>query len=313
MKKNFLLLGLFLSIFTWVKGQVGQRLNPDTVLTIRLDSAVSIKGSRINVQTFINKIVSDTSFYEAFRQMKKYSFIAENHVYTYDKKNRVEGKIYRKIKHNNSGANKMQFLARQDSGKVFKKNGKYQLYTVEMFDYIFLNAYNSGFSKSEPVGRGKGTSNESYKDKLKTLLFSPGRPVKGIPFIGSKTQIFSAEMRQYYDYSFFSGTYLDSIPVYTFRVKMKPDLSSWTKDGIMIKELNTIFDKRTLQIMGRSVDMKYDNLAFDFDVKMNIEMGYFDDGETLLPTKVSYQGNWDVPFKKEERASFLIIHKGYKK
>ena len=40
-------------------------------------------------------------------------------------------------------------------------------------------------------------------------------------------------------------------------------------------------------------------------VQMNIEMTYF--GENLLPTKISYQGNWDIPFKKEERASFLVL------
>jgi hypothetical protein len=56
--------------------------------------------------------------------------------------------------------------------------------------------------------------------------------------------------------------------------------------------------------------MKLDNLAFDFDVQMNIEMSYF--GEDLLPTKITYQGNWDIPFKKEERASFLVLHKNYK-
>jgi hypothetical protein len=45
---------------------------------------------------------------------------------------------------------------------------------------------------------------------------------------------------------------------------------------------------------------------------MNIELGYFGEEKTLLPTKISYQGNWDIPFKREERASFLILHKGYK-
>ncbi|EOR96006.1 : hypothetical protein [Arcticibacter svalbardensis MN12-7] len=290
-----------------------QRFNPDTVLTIRLDSAVSIKGERINVQMFINKVTSDTSFYEAFRKMKQYSFTAENRIFTFDKKNRVEGKIYRKIFHNNQGKYKMQYLAKQDSGKLFKKNGKYQLYTVEMFDYIFMNAYNSDFVKTDATASGDKKGNESYKDKLKTLLFTPGRPVKGVPLIGSKTQIFSPNMRQYYDYTFYSGNYLDTIPIYTFRVKVKDDLSGWTKSGLMIKELNTIFDKRNMQILGRSVTMNYGNLVFDFDVKMNIEMGYFDQGETILPTKITYEGNWDVPFKKEERASFLILHKGYKK
>jgi hypothetical protein len=254
--------------------------------------------------------MNDTSFYKAFRNMKKYSFTAENNVYSYDKKDKVEGSIYRRIFHNNNGPYKMQILEKRDKGKVYKKNGKYSLYTVEMFDYIFMNAYNSDFTPSENIG-GNKESNESYKDKLKTLIFSPGRPVK-MPLIGNKTTIFTPNMRQYYDYTFFRGTYLDSIPVYVFKVKIKPNLSSWTEDGIMIKELITTFDMRNFQILGRSVDMKLDNLAFEFDVKMNIELGYFGDDQTLLPTKITYQGNWDIPFKREERASFLILHKGYK-
>ncbi|WP_256011146.1 hypothetical protein [Desertivirga xinjiangensis] len=314
-RKLLSFLFLFWLLFTVYAGTAQQikRFNPDTVLTIVLDSAVIVKAARINNQTFINKILRDTSFYEAFRNMKRYSFTAENRIFTYNKKNAVEGKIYRKIFHNNEGEYKMQFLTRQDSGSLYKKNGKYQLYTVEMFDYIFMNAYNTDFAPaSAPSGAKKG-SNESYKDKLKTLIFSPGKPIKGVPFISGKTEIFTPNMRQYYDYSYSSATYLDSIPVYRFKVSVKPDLSNWTKDGLMIRELTTIFDKRDLKILGRYVDMKYDNLAFEFDVQMNIEMAPFDGGETLLPTKISYQGNWDIPFKKEERASFLILHKGYRR
>ncbi|MBU2046947.1 MAG: hypothetical protein KJ712_09480, partial [Bacteroidetes bacterium] len=256
-----------------------------------------------------HEIVTDTSFYEAFHNMKKYQFVAENRVYTYDKKNKVDGSIYRKILHKNDGAgHHMRILEQKDGGNLYRRNGKYDLYTVEMFDYIFMNAYNSDFaSESDAPGEGK---NESYKDKLKTLIFAPGRPIKGVPFISNKTEIFSANMRQNYNYTFQKGMYLDSIPVYRFKVLMKPDLSNWTKDGIMIKELTTIFDQRNFQILGRYIDMKLDNMAFDFDVQMNIEMSYF--GQDLLPTKISYQGNWDIPFKKEERASFLVLHKNYK-
>lgn len=311
MKKLFLFLSLMSICGTGFAQQI-PRFNPDTVLTVTIDSAITVTSTRLTIESFINEIINDTSFYAAFRNMKKYSFSAENRVFTYDKENAVEGKIYRKIYHNNEGAYKMQFLDKKDEGKVYKKNGKYSLYTVEMFDYIFMNAYNSDFVPSAPVSGAKGESNESYKDKLKTLIFSPGRPIKGVPFIGNKTQIFTPNMRQYYDYSFYRGTYLDSIPVYRFKIAMKPDLSNWTKDGLMIKELTTIFDMRNFQILGRYVDMKYDNLAFDFDVQMNIELGYFGDNQTLLPTKVTYQGNWDIPFKRQERASFLILHKGYK-
>lgn len=308
MKKIILLLGLSTGVLIRTQAQEIPRFNPDTIKTIRLDSAVTIVGKPFGIETFIQAIINDTSFYQAFRNMKRYSFIAENRIYTYDKQNKVEGKLYRKIRHNNHGPYKMEYLVKEDQGKLYKKNGKYQLYTVEMFDYIFMNAYNTDFVTAPSAGKGKGT-NESYKDKLKTLIFNPGRPIKGLPFIGNKTQIFSANMRQYYDYSFYSATYLDSIPVYRFKVAIKPDLSNWTKDGLMIKELVTLFDKRNFEILGRYVDMKYSNMLFDFDVQMNIEMSYF--GEDKLPTKITYQGNWDYPLKKEERASFLIVHKDY--
>ncbi len=310
MKKISLFLSLLLMWGISFAQQI-PRFNPDTVLTVTIDSAITITSTRLTAESFINEIINDTSFYAAFRNMKKYTFTAENRIFTYDNKNTVEGKIYRRIYHNNNGPYKMQFLEKRDEGKIYKKNGKYSLYTVEMFDYIFMNAYNSDFTPSAPISDAKGESNESYKDKLKTLLFSPGRPIRGVPFISNKTELFTPNMRQYYDYSFYRGTYLDSIPVYRFKVAMKPGLSNWTKDGLMIKELTTIFDMRNFQILGRYVDMKYDNLAFDFNVQMNIELGYFGEDRILLPTKVTYQGNWDIPFKKEERASFLILHKGY--
>ena len=302
---------IFLFTFSKSFGQAIPRFNPDTVLTMKMDKDAVVKVGKagLDIEDFIHEIVTDTSFYEAFHNMKKYQFVAENRVYTYDKKNKVDGNIYRKILHKNDGSgHHMQILEQKDGGNLYRRNGKYDLYTVEMFDYIFMNAYNSDFaSESDAPGEGK---NESYKDKLKTLIFAPGRPIKGVPFISNKTEIFSANMRQNYNYTFQKGMYLDSIPVYRFKVLMKPDLSNWTKDGIMIKELTTIFDQRNFQILGRYIDMKLDNLAFDFDVQMNIEMSYF--GQDLLPTKISYQGNWDIPFKKEERASFLVLHKNYK-
>ncbi|MBE7175492.1 MAG: hypothetical protein INR69_03765 [Mucilaginibacter polytrichastri] len=293
--------------------QVIPRYNPDTVRTIVIDTpVVNIVARKINVQRFIDEMLNDTSFYLAFRNMKKYSFIAENRIFTYDKKNKVDAKLYRRIRHSNvAGAHKMQYLAKRDSGKIFKRNGKYQLYTVEMFDYIFMNAYNSDFADGPSIGDGKGGSNEGYKAKLKTLIFQPGRPIKGVPFISGKTEIFQPPLNKYYTYQFSKGRYLDSIPVFRFKVIPRSDLGYWEKDKLMIKELTTIFDARTFQIMGRYIDMKFDNMFVDFDVQMNIELGNFD-GD-LLPTKITYQGNWNIPFKKEERASFLILHKDYKK
>ena len=284
------------------------RYNPDTIRTIVIDSAINIHSHRLNVQDFIDAVLADTGFYQAFRNMKKYDFIGENYIYTYDKNNKIDGKIYRKLKHiNENGKHSVQYLAKRDSGKVYKKDGKYQLYTVNMFDYIFANAYKAGVGSGNMIQGSPDGKDQSYKDKLKTLIFAPGHRVDGIPFISSKTEIFSPEMRQFYDYQFARGTYLDSIPVYRFRVVQK---TSSEPNDVVIKELTTIFDMRTFQILGRYVNLKYHNMFIDFDVQMNMELENFN-GE-LVPTKVTYQGNWDIPFHKTERASFLIVQKEYR-
>lgn len=306
--KKILLVCAFTIVSSVIFGQQINRFNPDTIRTIVIDSLVDIRSHKLNAQDFIDAVMADTSFYKAFQNMKTYAFTAENRIYTYDKKNKVDGKVYRKLRHSNVvGQHKIEYFAKQDSGSVYKKNGKYQLYTVEMFDFIFQNAYNSDFVKGDALP-GSGGKNESYKDKLKTLIFTPGRKVKGIPFIGSKTEIFSKDMREFYYYEFARGKYLDTIPVYRFKVRCKPS----TSDGdTMIKEMTTIFDERSFEILGRYIDMKFSNMFFDFNVQMNIELNNFNN--QLLPTKITYQGNWNIPFHKEERASFLIVHKDYKR
>jgi len=305
--KKFLFIAftLLLSAFS-SKAQI-KRFNPDTIRTIVIDSPINIHSHRLNTQDFIDAVLADTGFYQAFRNMKKYSFVAENYIYTYDKNNRIDGKIYRKLKHNNAGnKQRIEYIAKRDSGNVYKKDGKYQLYTVNMFDYIFTNAYNADYGKGgNPIGAAGG-KDQSYRSKMKTLIFAPGHRVDGIPFISSKTEIFSPDMRQYYDYHFEHGMYLDSIPVYVFKVVQK---ASTEDNDVVIKELTTIFDIHTFQILGRFVNLKYHNLFIDMDVQMNMELRNFN-GE-LVPAKITYQGNWDIPFHKAERASFLIVQKGY--
>ncbi len=307
MDKKIILFLLFTLLGFTSHAQQQPRYNPDTIRTIVIDSAVNIHSHRLNTQDFIDAVLADTSFYQAFRNMKKYSFIAENYIYTYNKNNKIDGKIYRKLKHINIGTqHSIEYIAKRDSGNVYKKDGKYQLYTVNMFDYIFTNAYKSGFGTGNMITGKPGTKDESYKDKMKTLVFAPGHKVDGIPFISSKTEIFSPDMRQYYDYQFARGKYLDSIPVYRFRVIQK---SSTQGNDVVIKELTTIFDMRTFQILGRYVNLQYHNLFIDLDVKMNIELiNYHGD---LVPAKVTYQGDWDIPLHKEERASFLVVQKDY--
>ncbi|UKJ08190.1 hypothetical protein [Solitalea lacus] len=314
MKRLFVIVALFSFInplFAQIKKQPKsiKELNPDTILNFQLDSAIVVTGKKgLFVQDFIDEILNDTVFYMGFKKMKQYNFFAENDIVTFDKKYNRSAHIYKKIYHDNTGANYAQkVINKLDSGEIYKRNGKYELFTVQMFSYIFENMNSTEFTSTTP-GRSE-KSEEGYKDKLKVLIFSPGKPVKGVPFVSEKTAIFEPEMRKYYDYKFFSGTYMGNLPVYRFKCTAKPEYVN--SDKVMIKELTTIFDKRTFQIVGRYIDMSYDNMAFSFDVKMNIEMNYVNDD--LLPVRISYNGNWDVPFKKKEIAAFNVKHYGYNK
>jgi hypothetical protein len=120
-----------------------------------------------------------------------------------------------------------------------------------------------------------------------------------LPFISSKTEIFGPEMRQYYNYEFARGKYLDSIPVYRFKVIRKP---STAEDDVMIQEMTTIFDINNFQILGRYIDMKYSNMLFDFNVQMNIELNSFD-GE-LLPIKITTRAIGISPSTKKNAPAF---------
>lgn len=308
-KKSSLII-LFLLVGTIVYAQKKRIHVVDTLPNVTLDSILVMAKAGLSQSDFIDKMMSDTAFYQAFRNMSTYSFMAENRITTFnDQKLRV-GKIYRKIYHNNTGATyKADLIATKDSGKVYSKKGDFDLFTVKMFSYIFMNDKNTDFI-DEPVNKdAKGA--EGYKDKLKTLIFTPGKPVDGVPLVGGKTELFSNKLRKYYNYSYFHGNYQDSIPVYKFKCSMKPELRKSKQDDVMIKEMTTIFDKRDLTILGRYIDMSYSSALFDFDVQMYIELGQV--GEDLLPVKIQYNGMWDIPFKDAERCSFDIKHYGYKK
>ena len=56
--------------------------------------------------------------------------------------------------------------------------------------------------------------------------------------------------------------------------------------------------------------MEFDHLIIDLDVTVNVEMGYID--EILIPLKIEYKGNWDIPFSKREISNFKMTNYNFK-
>ncbi len=307
-----MLLFIMLMNATNVHAQQKRPFFSDTLRSVTIDSNLTITAKRgLSMSDFVEVMMADTAFYQAFRNLRLFSFTANNIIKTYDEDEKTLSKIVRKIKHDNSTINyKQAELYKTDSGKIYKRNGDYDLYTVKMFSYIFMNDKNTDFTVQKNVSK-KETDEEGYKQKLKTLIFNPGKAVKGVPIISDKTEIFGKELSKYYTFTFYYATYQDTLPVYYFKCKVKNGLSWWNEDDTMIKELTTIFDARNLTILGRFIDMRYSSVPFDFNVKMNIELSYITE-DLLVPTHISYDGDWDIPLKKKEICTFDIHHSGFK-
>src|SRR5574343_285287 len=302
----------FLFLSCTVFAQTNRPFFSDTLRSVTIDSNLTITAKRgLSMNDFVEVMMADTAFYQAFRNLRQFSFTANNVIKTFDEDDKISSKIVRRIKHDNSTINyKQTEFYKVDSGKIYKRNGDFDLYTVKMFSYIFMNDKNTDFTEVKKVA-GTESDEEGYKQKLKTLIFTPGKPVKGIPLISDKTEIFGPELSKYYNFSFYYATYQDSIPVYYFKCKTKDGLSWWKEGDTMIKELTTIFDARNFTILGRFIDMRYSSVPFDFNVKMNIELSYVSE-DKLVPTHISYDGDWDIPFKRKEICTFDIYHTGWK-
>lgn len=92
---------------------------------------------------------------------------------------------------------------------------------------------------------------------------------------------------------------------YLFSIKPKEDLGFFKSDRVVVDQMNTWFDLKTLEVLGRNYALSYKAGVYDFDVAMEVEMTKFK-GLTV-PKTLRYKGNWDVVFKKGN-GQYLPLH-----
>lgn len=276
-----------------------------------LDSfVVTAKRQGFNVEEFIDLVQEDESFYKAFKNLRKISYIAENKMTFYDKKSR-EKASYESITQQlfEAPCRTMDVVSSQSSGNFYKKNGKYRYYTAKMFDQVFYThgkVCESGSNTATPTPP-KGI--QKHVSELKKLIFQPGEAVD-VPLIGKKTALFTEDMAQYYDYSITSTNYNNQIPAYVFTAKVKPMYSDKKEGKTVIKHLETYFEKETFQVLGRKYQLLYKGALFDFDVNMEIDLKKM--GNAYLPEYIKYEGEWNIPTKKIEKGWFEIKFSTFK-
>ena len=303
---NFFLPFIFLSFFV-VPSSYAQE---DSLDNERLAKMISLSEvvvrNDINIAAFIERVKNDTTFYKAFRNLRVLGFTSINDIRILGKKGRQKASLASKTKQNrNNGCRSMDVLEEKTEGNFYDVNRNYNYYTAELYAGLF-------FTKGKVCGetnvvkgvkfdaKGKKGVAKS-KEQLKMLFFNPGKKIPGIPFIGNKINIFDPDVAQLYDFSIDQQD-REGQSCYVFTVRAKENLPDGDKARIVIDNMITWFNAKTMEVVARNYDMSYKAGVYDFDVHMEVQMTKF--GEYLVPKLLRYNGNWDVIFKKRERGTF---------
>jgi len=268
--------------------------------TIMLSEVVI--DNKLNVPSFINRIKNDSTFYKAFRNLRILNYAAINDIRMNDKKGNPQATLYSKTKQlRDSNCRRMEVTEELATGDFYDEHNQYNYYTANMYASLFFT--NGRVCGEDNIVAGKEFSTEGksgmekHKEQLKMLFFNPGKKIKGLPFMSSKTAIYDDEMAEYYDMSIDMDDY-NSTSCYIFKQKVKEGKEA----DVVVDEMITWFNDKTYEVVARTYTISYSAMVYDFKVSMEVQMTHA--GELLVPSLIRYNGNWKAVFKKRERGVF---------
>jgi hypothetical protein len=291
-------------------------LAQDTTILIdehRFTLSEVVVRNNFDYKTLLAQIKEDTTFYKAFRNLRVLGFSSYNDIKMLDKKGAVKASLFSKTRQNRAdGCRTMDVLEETVTGDFYDSKGNYNYMTPELYAGLFFTKGKVCGENNIVKGRNLTFSDkkglEKHKEQLKMLFFNPGKKISGIPFIGDKLDLYDESAHKLYDYRLdieeFHGTLC-----YVFSIQ--PQADKVKSDRVVVDQMVTWFDMKTLEVLARNYSLSYKAGVYDFDVSMEVEMTKFN-GYTV-PKILRYRGNWDVIFKKRERALFTATLFDFKK
>lgn len=298
---------LLVSVFTCMMSY-GQ---DDVVKAVQLGEIIISSDDEFNVEDFMQIVMTDSSFYQAFLNLRYYPHKFDSHLEVFDKKEREKGKLDRKARQLLEGGLRwVEIEEEKNNGKVYKKNGTHRYLTAEMYDELFF-----GTEKERPTleihefeqREVKGNRIDKFKSQLKKMMFNPGQSIGTVPLIGKKMAIFSDDMAPYYDYRIYSDFTPDSVYCYVFQVDAKEEAG---KNKTVIKSMKSYFEKGSMKVLSREYVLTNNTPIFRFNIWMMVDNDLVNG--VLLPRRIQYKGDWDIPFKYPEIIDFDIRCTDYK-
>jgi hypothetical protein len=271
---------------------------------ILLDSVViSAVKKGLDIQDLLDIMQYDSTLYIAFNQLHFTNYIYENDLKALNSKSKVEASKTETIEQ--SYADKCRYqtiIAQKIEGNFNNKKGEERYYTAELFNRTLYNA--NRVCNEKPKTNWKAYL---YQDKtgghleaIKKVIFNPGNPVN-LPLIGDKFALFDKSMQPFYDYSI-DRKMVNNEECFVFTIIVKPEFATTRKD-VVVRKLVTAFRKSDFQIIQRDYEMLYKGAAVKLDIKMKIDLAQ--QSAQTLPTRIEYDGYFNIPLKKPERITFV--------
>lgn len=271
-----------------------------------------IVGNSKEYIRMLSRIKNDTTFYKAFRNLRILNFTSFNDIRMLDKKRRTRASLFSKTKqHRQNGCRTTEVLEERTTGDFYTKKKEYNYFTAELYASLFFSPTpvcgETNIVKGLEISAKGKKGIDKHKEQLKMLFFNPGKKIQGIPFMGDKVNIFEPSAIQLYDFKIENDEYQGK-PAIVFIARPKENAD---RDDVVIDSMTTWFDAATMNIMARTYTLSYKAGVYDFNVTMEVEMTQF--GDLTVPKVLRYNGEWDVVFKKKERAVFTATLFDFKK
>ena len=265
----------------------------------------AVVRNHFDYKDILQKIKEDTSFYKAFKTLRTIGYSSYNHIEMLDANQKQMASLNSKTKQLKIGdCRSMQVLEEQVTGNLRDAKGDYNYTTPALYASLFFTKGTICGETNIVSGKNRviqGSGIDKAKEQLKMLFFNPGKKIKGIPFVGDKLDLYDESAHELYDYKLDYVDYHGQL-VYVFTVQPKADLGIFAKDRVVVDQMTTWFNPKTLEVLGRNYSLSYKAGVYDFNVSMEVELDYFNG--LLVPKILRYKGNWDVIFKKRERGLF---------
>lgn len=278
-----------------------------------IDSIV-VSAPRFDMYEFIKMIEQDETFYNAFANLRHVSYQADNQIDFYNNKTGKSIASYTSLTQQLVDTNDCRVMKthkEEVKGRFYKKKRKnkpqeHRYYTSMLYEKLFFTQGKVCNQATNTTPTGKKSKKmgmvEHHIEELKKLIFKPGQKAD-VPFIGTRTAIFSPKMAKYYTYRIQEKQY-KGMDCHVFIIEPKPEYLNKKQDKTVIKYLETYFEKLTHQVVARNYELSFRGV-FYFDVKMNIEVSKISP-DIYIPTQISYDGSWQVPTQKPETCKFLM-------